>query len=210
MTRFGLLILSATLGTALLACGSSNSNTGSTKSAVDLVPGNNAVSGWSIDQANPEPITAHNWMGASDSVYGYIDGHADFWSQGPATLKLWAWQHYKNSSLPALTGDTATIELHVIQVASADQASKFYDFLLSRQGTDYTSPSNWQATQPTLGTQSRIEDTSTQWWINFYQDEFYVEFQMNPSYGSDFVPSNPDLKAEAIRFAQAIASNPKI
>jgi hypothetical protein len=208
MTRIGSLMLCATLGSTLLACGSNNSS--SSKSAVESLPGDNAVSGWTVDtEANKggtaQPMTAHTWMGTEDSVVGLIDGHADYWSQSSATLKLFVWQNYKNSSLPTLSGDQASIVLYVLQMASADQASEFYDWLVVRQGTDYTSPNNWKATDPTLGTKSRIEDTNTRWWVNLCKDEFYIEVAMDPSFGPDFVASNPDLKKEALRFAEEVA-----
>jgi hypothetical protein len=42
-----------------------------------------------------------------------------------------------------------------------------------------------------------------------HQDLFYVEVQLYPSSGPapDYTPGNADLKNEALRFAQAIASS---
>jgi hypothetical protein len=80
------------------------------------------------------------------------------------------------------------------------------------QESDYKRWTNteqdWQdPTTPLLGTKSRIEDTTTSWWINFCQDVFYVEVQLFPSYGPppDVEPGNADLKSEAMRFAQEVA-----
>jgi hypothetical protein len=59
-----------------------------------------------------------------------------------------------------------------------------------------------------VGAESRIEDTGSAWWVNFHQGAFYVEVVLSPSTGPapDYAPGNPATKAEAIRFAQAVAS----
>ena len=48
MTRLGSLMLCITLGTGLPACG----NGGTSKTALDLVPIDNDVSGWTVDEAH--------------------------------------------------------------------------------------------------------------------------------------------------------------
>jgi hypothetical protein len=69
-------------------------------------------------------------------------------------------------------------------------------------------PDDWGPTTPTVGTESRIQDTASQWWINFHQDVFYVEVLLAPSFGPppDWAPANADTKQETLRFAQAVAS----
>jgi hypothetical protein len=59
-----------------------------------------------------------------------------------------------------------------------------------------------------MGDDSRIQDTGTAWWVNFRKKAFYVEVLLAPSYGPppDYAIGDADLKNEALRFAQAIAS----
>jgi hypothetical protein len=95
--------------------------------------------------------------------------------------------------------------VYIWAMPSADQASGLYTALLKE--SEYSG--DWeQPTSPPLGTESRIRDTNTAWWVNFHQDVFYVEVFLSPSYGPapDYTPGNADLKAEALGFAKAIAS----
>jgi hypothetical protein len=233
MTRFGSLILCATLGIGLGACGSSGGSGGngvggspggsggssvggtggtSTKDPLDLVPVDNTVSGWMADQEHSKfPGTRAMTATTRDGVMGLIDGAGEYFYGSSNTPKMFIWQNYVNSTLAAAP-DGATVILYILQMPSVEQASGIYTWLPQQPGTDYSrksgTPDDWQATSPPLGTASRIQDTTSQWWINFYQDVFYVEVLLAPSTGPapDYAPSDPDLKQEAIRFAQAVAS----
>jgi hypothetical protein len=100
--------------------------------------------------------------------------------------------------------------LYILQMPCADQASGLYQAVLNE--SEYSGQAgtinDWQPTSPTLGAESRIENTVTAWWINFHQGAFYVEVFLSPSYGPPpkYVINNLDLKQEAVRFAQAISS----
>ena len=205
MTRSGSLILCITLAGALLACGSNTASPPtSTKSASDLAPLDNTVSGWAVDTASNKNGSVQPMIATTkDQAVGLIDGGAAPFYKAPFTPKAFLWQNYVNDSLPAAP-DGASAILYILQMPSADQASGLYTALL--QESEYTGH-DWQPTSPLLGTESRIEDTVTAWWINFHQDVFYVEVMLTPSYGPppDFLPGNADLEAEAIRFAQAVA-----
>jgi hypothetical protein len=209
MTRLGSLILCAMLSVELLACGSSGT---STKDPLDLVPLDNAVSGWTVDQDSSKTPGARAMTAATKTeAIDLIDGGAEPFFKAPFTPTLFVWQNYINSTLPAAPPPTgAAVVLYIVQMPSADQASGLYAALL--QESEYSgqkgTPDDWQPTSPPLGTESRIEDTRTAWWINFRQDVFYVEVMLSPSYGPppDYRVSDPDLKQEALRFAQAVAS----
>jgi hypothetical protein len=209
MTRFGSIILCATLAAGLLACGSKST---STKNPLDFVPLDNTVSGWTVDQSlsktpGERAMTAVTAKEAED----LIDGAAAPFYRAPFTPKEFLEQNYVNMTLPAAPPPKgAHLVLYILQMPSADQASGLYTALL--QESEYSgqkgTTNDWQPTSPTLGTESRIEDTVTSWWINFYQDVFYVEVMLMPSYGPApaYTISDPDLKQETLRFAQAIAS----
>jgi hypothetical protein len=204
MTRSSSLILCATLGTGLMACGSSGT---SSKDPVSLVPVDNGVSGWTVDishnkNGSAQPMTATT----KDEAIGLIDGAAAPFYRDPYTAKEFVWQNYVNASMPAAPPPKgAGVIVYVWQMQSADMASGVYTALL--QESEYSGA--WQPTSPPLGTESRIEDTNTAWWVNFHKDAFYVEVFLSPSFGpesSGWIPGNADLKAEALRFANAIAS----
>ncbi|HEY5281530.1 MAG TPA: hypothetical protein VIM14_01960 [Polyangia bacterium] len=208
MTRFGSLIFCVVLGSGLLACGAS-----ATKDPIELVPLDNTVSGWTVDPAiaktpGARAMTATTLKGAVD----LIDGGANAFFKAPSTPKEFLWQNYLNTTLPAAPPPTkgAAIVLYILQMPSAEQANGLYQAVLNE--SEYSGQAgtinDWQPTSPTLGTESRIENTVTAWWINFHQDAFYVEVMLSPSFGPppDYVTSDPDLKQEAFRFAQAISS----
>lgn len=209
MARFGSLILGATLGTGLLACGSGGT---STKDPLDFVPLDNAVSGWMVDQEHSKTPGARAMTANTEAdAVALIDGGAAPFYKAPYAPEMFLWQNYINSSLPAAPPPMgAAVVLYILQMPSADQASGLYTALLeeSEYSGQKGTPDDWQPTSPPLGTESRIEDTVTAWWINFHQDVFYVEVMLSPSYGPppDYTPSDPDLKAEALHFAQAVAS----
>jgi hypothetical protein len=207
MTRFGSLVFCAMLGAGLLACGSDGS---STKNPVDLAPVDDTVSGWTIDQAHNKNADGRPMTGATKTeAEGLIDGAASPFYLDPYSPKLFVWQVYVNTTLPAAP-DGAQASLYILEMPSAEQASGLYASLL--QYSEYArksgTPDDWQATSPRLGTDSRIQDTTSQWWVNFHKDVFYVELSLDPSTGPapDYTPSDPDLKQEAVRFAQAVAS----
>jgi hypothetical protein len=208
MTRFGSLFFCATLGTSLLAC-SSSSNT-PPKDPLELVPMDNTVPNWTVDQAhNKTPGSRAMTATTLEGTLALIDGGAEPFFMAPFTPKMFIWQNYQNATLPKAPAG-AYVVLRILDMPSADQASGLYTALLT-QG-DYArkagTPDDWQPTSPRIGTESRIQDTATQWWINFHQGEFYVEVILDPSSGPapDYTPSDPDLKQAAITFAQAIAS----
>jgi hypothetical protein len=209
MTRFGSLIFCATLGAGLLACGSNGDST-ATKNALDLVLLDNAVSGWTIDVGSNKSGTAQPTTGTTaKEVEGLIDGAASAYFTAPYTPEIFVWQNYINTTLPAAPlPDGAHLKLYILQMPSADQASGLYTTLLQfgdwqrKLGT----PDDWKPTSPLVGTESRIQDTTTQWWVNFHQDVFYVEVLLDPSAPApDYTPSNPDLKDETVRFAREVA-----
>ena len=224
MTRLCSLILCAALG--LVACGSNTSSTGnggntgnggssgnggstaSTKSALDVVPGDNTVSGWKVDSesnknANPEPMTATT----AKEVQDLIDGGGNPYFIAPYAPKLFVWQNYINSTLTA--PKDAHVALYVLQMPSADQASGIYAAVLQTSEYDRKkgTPDDWKPPSPTVGDESRIQDDGSHWWINFHKGVFYVEIKLDPSTGPapDYTPSDPNTEKEAVRFAQAVA-----
>ncbi len=181
------------------------------KNILDLVPLDNTVSGWKVDRT-VTPTSGQRAVVATNQqeLENLIDGGAVPFYTSPYKPKLFAWQNYVNATLPAAP-DGAHVSLYILQMPSAEDAAGLYKALLGfseysrKQGT----ADDWQdPTSPRLGTDSRIQDTGSQWWINFYKDGFYVEVMMDPSYGPapDYAPGSPVLKAEALRFAQAVAS----
>ena len=180
------------------------------RNILDLVPLDNTVSGWTVDrQRNPngaaQPMTATT----EQEVEMLIDGAAADFFMAPYTPKVFAWQNYVNATLPAAP-DGAYLSLYILEMPSVEQATGLYRALL--QASLYSrkagTPDDWQPTTPRVGTESRIQDTGDQWWLNFHQDVFYVEVILDPSSGPapDYTPSDPDLKQAAITFAQAVAS----
>jgi hypothetical protein len=207
MTRFGSRMLCATLTSALLACGG---NHPSTQDPVELVPLDNDVSGWTVDEArNKTPgqraMIGHTYQEVTDLIDG---GVGDFYF-GPYTPKAFLWQDYLNSSLPAAPPAVgAVVKLYILQMSSAAQATGLYTDILQFSdhmdtggaGTPWQDPST-----PLVGTGSRMRDTSNDWWINFHQDVYYIEVKLGPSDPApDFTPSDATKQA-AFSFAQAIA-----
>ena len=243
MTRFGLLTFCMILGAAPLGCSSSGSNGGEGgsgvggttvgsggtavgsggaagttgtqgKTALDLVPRDNTVTGWTVDPDNSKTAgkvaaTAAN----KDDATALVDGSAEpFFAS--LTPKLFAWQVYVNSTLPDAP-QGASAELYVLEMASPADASSLYAYLPSdadEHGSLYRrkrgTPDDWvEPAATSLGTSSRIQNTGDSWWINFCKGNFYVEVNLKPSAGPapDFTPSDPNTKNEALRFAQAIS-----
>jgi hypothetical protein len=220
MTRLGSLIpyTALVLGAALLGCGGGSKGGGGASSALDLIPASNAIAGWKFDTSNSKlangPATATN-QGATNDL---IDGaSADFFpSDSSYTPVLFAWQDYLSTSIStsSTTDGTpdvqfpkgATLTLYVLQMPSAAQASGLYGSLLNASlydGKAWTDPSS-----PKVGTGSRVANAGgTNWWINFYQGDFYVEVSMGPSYSPppDYTADNPTTRAAAFAFAAAVA-----
>jgi hypothetical protein len=230
MTRVGSLFFCAALAVsgALVSCGGGDNGgaggsgvggagtggggggTGGTpKNPLDLVPQDNDVSGWTVDQEHSKTpgsraMTASNELEA----VGLIDGGAAPFYLAPFSPKEFLWQNYVNDTLAAApTG--AWVMLYILAMPSSEQASGLYASLLKQ--SDYSrkagTSEDWQPTSPLLGAESRIQDTNSSWWINFHQGVYYVEVQLGPSSGPppDYTRSDPDLKQECFRFAQAIA-----
>jgi hypothetical protein len=208
MTRSISLIFCAMLGTGILACGSNDTSTKESvdvapKDPLDIVPTDNTVSGWTVDQ-NKNPGGKAKTATSLNGVENLIDGGSENYFQGSNLPKMFFWQNYVNSTLPSAP-EGATVKLYIFELPSADQAKGIYTAILKRPS--YTG--EWEPSTPTVGTESRIQNTSSQWWINFNQGVFYVEVLLAPSYGPppDYLPpSNADTKQETVRFAQAIAS----
>jgi hypothetical protein len=130
MTRFGLVVLLATLSLGPMSCGSSTSESenggaggsssgnggsgggsggssgGSSSSAVsqnplDLIPVDNTVSGWTIDTGSNIGGSTKAMTGATLEEGGkLIDGGIEPFYSDGFTPKLFIWQNYKNGSLP--------------------------------------------------------------------------------------------------------------
>jgi hypothetical protein len=208
MTRSGSFILLATLGGGLLACGSNNSK--SPTDPLDLVPLDQAVSGWTVDQAKNKQPGERAMTAATETQAGaLIDGGFENYYQEPNIPKMFLYQNYTNSTLAAAP-EGATLRLYIFEMSSVDQAKGIYTAILQRPNysTRAGMEGDWAPTEPIVGTESRFQDTGSQWWINFHQDVFYVELLLDPSAGPapDFTPGNTDTKQESVRFAQAIAS----
>lgn len=187
-------------------------------SPVDRIPGDNTVSGWTIDAESNMGGSKIPMTASTMEEGGYlIDGGIDpFYADG-FSPKLFIWQNYSNSHLPDAPADSlnpkgATLMLYVFRMSSADQSSGLYQNLMKfseyTRGRTATSNGWEEPTAPLLGAKSRIQDTGSSWFINFQKNEYYVEIRFDPSNGPapDFTPSNPNLKKEALRFAQAVAA----
>ena len=208
MTRSGSLIFCATLGAGLLACGGGGGT--SAKDPIDLVPLDNTVSGWTVDPDNPKTAGQVAATGAGETgTEALIDGGAENYFQEPNIPTTFVWQNYVSSTLAAAP-DGAKVKLYIFELPSAAQAEGIYTAILQRPSHAARAgmPGDWEPTTPTVGTESRIQDTATQWWVNFHHGAFYVEVLLDPSYGPppDYALGNAETKQEAVRFAQAVAA----
>ena len=190
--------------------GAGGGTSGTPQNPLDLVPQDNTVSGWTVDEEHSKTPGARAMTASSkQEAVGLIDGGAEPFYRDPFTPEQFLWQNYVNSALAAAP-DGAWVMLYILEMPSAEQAGGLYTAIL--QEPEYKrkagTSEDWQPTSPLLGTESRIQDSGSSWWINFHQGVYYVEVQLGPSYGPppDYTPSDPDLKQECFRFAQAIAS----
>jgi hypothetical protein len=210
------------LGSTLLACGSSGSGT-STKDPIDLVPLDNDVPGWTVDQAHNQPehpraMIATNCGPPTDihSIENLIDGGFAEFCVTPPTItpqqthvpKEFLTQSYLNSSLPAAAGaSTATLDLRIAQMSSADVATEVYTDMVK---WDEFVNLPWQdPSTPLVGTGSRIADTGSNgaWKVMFHQDVYYVILVLAPSEPApDYDTPSDATKQAAFTFAQWIAS----
>ncbi len=211
MIRSCSILVCATLAAGALSCGSNATTDGD---PLELVPLDNDVSGWTVDSSITKSGSARAKTASNEKqAVDMIDGGAAPFYRAPYAPKLFMWQNYANETLPeAPPPTTGSLMLYILQMPSAEQAKGLYTDLVNTPGTDYTrlegTPNDWQPPSPALGTEGRIQDTGAQWWINFHKGVYYVEVMLFPSYGPkpDYQPSHPDLKNEALRFAQAIAA----
>jgi len=176
-----------------------------------LVPLDNTVSGWLVDQSSSKTPGARAMTAATlKEAIGLIDGGAEPFYLAPFAPKMFLWQNYVSTAVPKAP-DGAHVSLRILQMPSKDQAQQLYTALL--QQSDYArkagTSDDWQPTSPPMGTESRIQDTTSQWWINFHDDVFYVEVLLDPSTGPapDYTPGDTDLKQETIRFAKVVADS---
>lgn len=179
------------------------------KSPLDLVPLDNEEPGWLVDKEHSRDPSQRAMMATNyTETVNLIDGAAENFYTAPNIPRLFLWQNYLN---PALSPpDGAMVRLFILVMPSAAQAKGLYTAILEK--AEYTrslgTPLDWQPTTPTIGTESRIQDTGAQWWINFYKDVYYVEVLLDPSFGPppDYVLGDPATKQAALGFAQAIAA----
>jgi hypothetical protein len=215
MTRPGFRFFCVMVGSAalLVGCGSNTPSGGAGGTIQDLIPGNNTITGWTIDPGNSKTAGQVAAFGtAEQTVENLIDGAAADFFAPPATPTNFAWQNYVNVTLPdapvdpAQTPQGATLKLYVLQMPSEAQAAGLYTSLLSANlyvGNTWTDP-----TTPAVGTKSRVTNSGTDWWINFYKGVYYVEVRMTPSFGPapNYTPNDASLETVAFTFATAITS----
>jgi len=175
---------------------------------LDLFPRDNTISGWTVDPNNLSTVgrvaaTATTELGAEN----LIDGASSAFFTAPYSPQTFAWQNYVSTSVTdAPAPNYATVSLYMLQMATAEQASGLYASLMADpvySGRTWIDPSS-----PLIGTDSRIADTGSCWWINFYKGNCYAEVSLSPSYGPapNYSPGDPNTKAAAMTFSQAVAS----
>ena len=210
MTRLGSWLSGATLAltVASLGCGGGGSSSGPA-SITDVVPRDSAIAGWKIDATSSKTANVVAATATTEiDTENLIDGAAADFFAAPSTPKEFAWQNYVNASLPSPNGatDGAKAKLYILQMPSAEQASSLYTALL--QANLYVGNTWADPTSPVVGAKSRITDSGTDWWINFYKGSWYVEVRMTPSYGPspDYTPGDATMKKAAMDFAVAVAA----
>jgi hypothetical protein len=136
------------------------------------------------------------------------DGAAVAFYENPiGAATLFALQNYVNSTLNAPDG--YTLLLYVLQMPSAAMASGLYSYLPTSSAPFYYPFYHVTWEEPTtqvVGVQSRISNTGSTWWINFYKGVYYVEIQLSSSNMSTTNSSSTAAKSAAIDFAKNLAS----
>lgn len=203
MIRFGSFILCASLGLGLSACGSNSSSSG--KGFTDLFPrsGSSAFSGWTVDPSVPKTSGVVAATATDEAnTETLIDGAAADFFAAPSTPVEFGWQNYVNTTFPEAP-QGAKLLLYILQMPNPDQASALYSALL--KASHYSAYQWTDPSSPLVGDGSRVVDEGDTWVINFHKGVYYGEVWLNPSYGTDLVPDNPNLRSAAFTFANAIA-----
>jgi len=160
MTRLGSLVLCAGLCCGLCACGSNTSAPETSTNPLDLVPLDNTVSGWTVDQEHSKTPGARAMTASNEQeAVNLIDGGAAPFFKAPFSPKTFIWKNYVNSSLPAAPPPMgAAVVIYILEMPTADQATGLYTALLdeSEYAGQKGTPDDWQPTSPLLGTESRI------------------------------------------------------
>jgi len=217
MIRFDSTILCATLGVALLACGSNSSSSGG-KDILDVFPRGGEVAGWSIDpnSAKTKDVVAKTGTDQA-ATEALIDGASADFFKSPFTPVVFGVQNYLNTTLASAPDDGTgvRVKLYVLEMPTAAQASSLYASLMSASlyapyseagligEARWTDPSS-----PVVGDHSRVVDAGDTWWINFYKGVYYGEVWLTPSYGpksTDYAQHDATLRAAAFEFATAVA-----
>lgn len=209
MTRFGSLILCATLGAAGVALSACGSNGSSDSALLGLFPRGGEIAGWSIDQTSAKTKGVVAATGTDEaSTEALIDGASADFFKSPSTPVMFGVQNYVNTTLanaPA-DGTGVKIKLYILQMPSPAQASGLYTSLSS--ATLY-SPYTWtDPSSPVVGDHSRVTNATDTWWINFYKGVYYGEVWLTPSYGPapDYTPGDAQAEAAAFAFANAVVA----
>jgi hypothetical protein len=218
MTRFGSIILCATLGlagAALTACGSNGSSGG--KTLLDVFPRSGQISGWNVDPASAKTKDIVAATGADEAtVEGLIDGASADFFKSPSTPVEFGVQNYISTTVAdaPVDGTGVKVKLYILQMPTAAQASVLYASLMSANLYSTWNNSGGDAegvwadpSSPVVGDHSRVVDAGDTWWVNFYKGVYYAEVWLNPSYGPkpDLVLHDQKLKAAAFAFAKAVA-----
>jgi hypothetical protein len=132
-----------------------------------------------------------------------IDGAAKPFYENPVGAPTnFALQNYVSSTLNAPDG--YTLLLYVMQMPSPAAAAGLYSYLPT-SGEPFYKKTWEEPTMPLVGAQSRIINTGSTWWINFYKGVYYVEIQLS-SNGGGTGPTSTAAKSAAIDFATTLAS----
>jgi hypothetical protein len=137
-----------------------------------------------------------------------MDGGAmGFYANPDGAPTTAAVQDYVNATLIAPV--VYQMQVWVMQMPSATAASGLYAYLPSPACTEPFYKVTWEEpTSPMVGTQSRIINPGTQWWINFYKGTYYVELFLASDDGniSTMGSSTTAAKAAVIDFATKLAA----
>jgi hypothetical protein len=180
------------------------------KTILDAIPRDNDVAGWTVDQSNSKTKGKVAATATDEATTeGFIDGAAAEFFKSPLTPVMFAWQNYINTTLPSapVAPDPlgVKVDLHVLQMPDAGQASTLYSSLLT--DTLYSKWTWVDPSSPTVGDKSRVTNAGDAWWINFTKGAYYVEVKLTPSYGPapDYTENDQSLKTAAFDFAAVVA-----